>query len=158
MESNIAYNGMPLSDAMQRQRERLFARMTHYAENGAYSALVTKETGLQGVFWMIVIRKGSEVIAKDIHYAGPDHAQRRADQMLSASVPRDVRRTDTPHDHWNCPHHMAVFGYHVGIDGWTYIMDDFGNAMEVNALLAEQNFIFHDGTNEGYSRYVPAIL
>lgn len=84
MKTNTAYRDMPLSDAMQRQRERLFARMSYYAERGTYSALVTKESGLTGVFWMIVIRNGSEVMAKDIHYAGPDHAQRRADMMLAA--------------------------------------------------------------------------
>lgn len=77
-----AYRDMPLSEVMASQRERLFARHTYYTERGHYSALVVKETGLRGAFWHICVRIGSRVLLTDIHYAGPDHAQRRADEML----------------------------------------------------------------------------
>lgn len=77
-----AYRDMPLSDVLARQRERLFARMTSYTERGAYSALVYKDVGLRGPFWYITVRKGSQVLSNDIHYAGPDHAAQRAEEML----------------------------------------------------------------------------
>jgi hypothetical protein len=81
--NQTAYKHMPLDGALERQRERLFAKMTHYAEIGSYSVLVTKDVGLRGPFWHICIRDGSHVLNTDVHYAGPDHAQRRGADMLA---------------------------------------------------------------------------
>lgn len=83
---STAYRNMPLSNAMDSQRTRLFSRMTHYAESGSHSVLVTKEAGLQGAYWLIVVRNGSEVVASDVHYAGPEFAQRRGDAMLTKAT------------------------------------------------------------------------
>lgn len=87
MNANTDYKNLPLVDAMARQRDRLFSRATSYVARGEYSALVTKEQGVQGVHWFIAIRKGTEVIARDIHYAGAEYARKRAVAMLDVHAP-----------------------------------------------------------------------
>lgn len=92
--NQTAYKNMPLSEVLDRQRSRLFAKMTHYAEVGEYSALVYKDVGMRGPFWHIGIRKGQQVLTTDIHYAGPDHAQRRAAEMLAAVCGVEVKDSE----------------------------------------------------------------
>jgi hypothetical protein len=94
MLNQSAYLHMPLDGALERQRERLISKMTHYAEIGAYSALVTKDVGLRGTFWHIVIREGSRVLNTDIHYAGPEQAQRRAAEMLAVHCGVTVKESE----------------------------------------------------------------
>lgn len=55
-------------------------------------------------------------------------------------------------------YHLNAFGCHIGPDGWTYLTDDFGNAIEIDGDMANQSFEFFAGTNEGTSFYVPSIL
>jgi hypothetical protein len=93
MLNKSAYLHMPLSGALARQRENLIGKMTHYAEVGAYSLMVTKEVGLRGPFWHIVVSKGFCVVARDIHYAGPDQAWRRGSGMLAVLIGVEVKES-----------------------------------------------------------------
>lgn len=117
----LSYFGLPLVDAMARQRDRLQARMTSYAERGEFSALVTKEMGGRGVFWFICIRKGSEVIDRDMHYSGAEFAERRALAMLDKVAPpvpvaepvaQDLNSGDACKDAWHaiaCAKKLTMF-------------------------------------------------
>jgi len=92
----MAYRDMPLSDVLKRQRERMFAKMHHYEEQGEYSVLVTNEVGMRGPYFYIVVRNGQQVVATDIRYS-PAGVLPCAAAMLRDAIPVTALASPGPH-------------------------------------------------------------